>query len=80
MKRPINKIARLMISFLFISAVTMSCSDDHEEIFDNAEIQMELESDDEDEQKKKPGQTQTVSQNSLYFSPINKTYQTPSMS
>ncbi|MEP5612579.1 MAG: hypothetical protein ABJP45_10035 [Cyclobacteriaceae bacterium] len=54
MKREIKSIAR-WVMVLFITAMLLpACESADEEIFDNADVDVELETDEEDEKKSKP--------------------------
>ncbi len=77
MKRLIRRTIQMITAFCVATAL-ISCSDADEEIFKNADIQMEQETDETDDKKAKPGQV--VSENLLFYSPSIKTYQTPSLS
>lgn len=49
-----KKVVQLILIFGFILAVSTSCTDASEEIFENADIEIEQATDEEDEQKSKP--------------------------
>lgn len=55
MKRQIKKIAQMIIVFCFTGMLFSACNDAGEEIFDNADVQIEQATDEEDEAKRKPG-------------------------
>ena len=49
-----KKVVQLILVFGLILAVSSSCTDANEEIFENADIEIEQATDEEDEQKSKP--------------------------
>ena len=55
MRRPMRKIAQMIVVFCLMVLTLSACSSGDEEIFNNADLKTEMETDNEEDKKEKPG-------------------------